>query len=51
MVKEQHTYFQNSFALKSELDKLKLPPNTSLFTYDAILMYTNIDPHECIVRR
>ena len=45
MVKIQHTYFQNSFALKSELDKLKLPPNASCFTYNVILMYTKIDTH------
>ncbi|KAL7530524.1 hypothetical protein ACHAXR_006240, partial [Thalassiosira sp. AJA248-18] len=50
IVKTQPTYFKNSFALKKELDELTLPANASLFTYDAVSMYTNIDTEECISR-
>ena len=32
------------------LDRLKVPANASLFTYDAISMYTNIDTENCIGR-
>ena len=35
MVKAQHTYFRDSFALKSELNKLKLPANASILSFDA----------------
>ncbi|KAL7532009.1 hypothetical protein ACHAXR_004375 [Thalassiosira sp. AJA248-18] len=50
IVKAQRTYFKNSFELKQELDKLILPPNASLFTYDAASMYTNINTNDCIER-
>ena len=50
MVKTQQTYFKDSFALKNILDTLHIPPNVSLFTYDAISMYTNIDMEDCINR-
>ena len=50
IVKAQRTYFKNSFELKERLDLLKLPPNASFFTYDAISMYTNIDTEDCIER-
>ena len=50
MVKTQQTYFKDSFALKNILDTLHIPPNASLFTYDAISMYTNIDMEDCINR-
>ena len=30
------------------LDKISLPPNASIFTYDAISMYTNISTDDCI---
>ncbi|KAL7534531.1 hypothetical protein ACHAXR_005939 [Thalassiosira sp. AJA248-18] len=50
IVKAQPTYFKNTFALKKELNDLKLPANASLFTYDAVSMYTNIDTEECIAR-
>ena len=50
IVQSQHTYFKNSFALKQELDKMLIPPNASLFTYDAVSMYTNIDTDNCINR-
>jgi len=50
IVKTQPTYFKNSFALKKELDELTLPANASLFTYDAVSMYTNINTEDCISR-
>jgi hypothetical protein len=36
--------------LKRELDQMNLPPNASIFTYDAISMYTNIETEDCIDR-
>lgn len=40
--RDQPSYFKDSFALKSLLDELELPPNALLFTSDAKSMYTNI---------
>ena len=48
MVKAQHTYFRDSFALKRELDELELPANASIFSFDAVSMYTKIDIDDCI---
>ncbi|KAL7525089.1 hypothetical protein ACHAWF_003257, partial [Thalassiosira exigua] len=50
IVKAQSTYFKNSFELKKELDGLQIPANASLFTYDAVSMYTKIDTEDCIDR-
>lgn len=51
IVRQQHTYFKNSFELKGLLDTMDiLPANACLFTYDAISMYTNIDTNQCIDR-
>jgi hypothetical protein len=50
IVKDQATYFKDSYALKQELDKMHLPPNACIFTYDAISMYTNIETEDCINR-
>ena len=50
IVKEQHSYFKDSFELKQQLDDLNLPPNASLITFDAVSMYTNIDINDCIDR-
>jgi hypothetical protein len=38
----QPAYFQDSFALRSMLMKLEVPPNARLFTADAVGMYPNI---------
>ncbi len=50
IVQRQATYFKDSYALKKMLDKLTLPPNATIFTYDAVSMYTNIDTDDCIDR-
>lgn len=50
IVQRQATYFKDSYSLKKMLDKITLPPNASIFTYDAISMYTNIDTNDCIKR-
>lgn len=50
LVQKQHSYFKNSFELKRELDQLALPANASLFSYDAVSMYTNINTADCIER-
>ena len=50
-VTKQPSYFKDSFTLKQELNKLVLPPNASIISFDAISMYTNIginDSIECI---
>jgi hypothetical protein len=50
IVQDQATYFKDSYKLKRMLDKLSLPPNASIFTYNAISMYTNINTDNCIKR-
>jgi hypothetical protein len=47
---DQPTYFKDSIALKRELNTLVIPPNTSLFTYDAVSMFTNIKIDNCLER-
>ena len=39
------SYFKNMLELKQQLLNLHLPPNTHLFTADAVSMYTNILTH------
>ena len=43
VIVDQPFYFKDSFSLKQELDKIVLPPNASIITFDAVSMYTNID--------
>ena len=50
IVATQHTYFKDSYSLKQELDCLTLPANASIFSFDAISMYTKIDTEDCIAR-
>jgi hypothetical protein len=46
----QPFYFKDFFTLKQELDKLVLPLNASIISFDAISMYTNIDINDSIER-
>ncbi len=48
IVKDQVLYFKNSAELKSDLENLTLPPNASLFMYDAVAMYQSIDTTDCL---
>jgi hypothetical protein len=50
IAQSQATYFKDSYLLKKKLDKLALSPNASVFTYDAISTYTNINTDNCIKR-
>ncbi len=44
----QPFYFKDLFLLKQEIDKLVLPPNASIITFDAVAMYTNININDSI---
>ena len=46
----QPSYFKDSFTLKEEINKLFLPANASIITFDAVAMYTNINIDDCITR-
>jgi hypothetical protein len=48
VVASQPFYFKDSFTLKQELDKLVLPPNASIISFDAISMYTKSDINDSI---
>jgi hypothetical protein len=50
IVKDQALYLKNSAALKEELERMEMPPNASLFTYDAVTMYPSINTTQCIAR-
>ena len=43
VAQRQQSFFKSSFALKTELVNLQVPPSTTLFIADAVSMYTNID--------
>ena len=42
-------YFKDSFTLKQD-NKLVLPANASIITFDAVAMYTTIDIYDSIAR-
>ena len=48
----QQAYFKDSFALKDRLDQVELEPDKrySIFSFDTVSMYTNIDTEDCIKR-
>jgi hypothetical protein len=50
IVKDQALYFKNLAKLKSDLEELDLPPNASLFTYDAVAMYPRINTADCLTQ-
>ena len=50
IVQAQETYLKDSYSYKALISLLKLPPNASIFTYDAIQMYENIETALCITR-
>jgi hypothetical protein len=50
IVASQPFYFKDLFSLKQEIDKLVLPPNASIITFDAVAMYTIIDINDSIER-
>ena len=52
IAQSQAAYFKDTFALKKKLDRIALDSNKrySLCTFDAVSMFTNIDPDECIKR-
>ena len=50
IVQDQALYFKNSAELKTELEGFTLPANASLFTYDAVAMYPNINTTDCMAR-
>ena len=48
IVKDQAFYLKNSAALKEELERIELPPNASLCTYNVVAMYPSINTAQCI---
>ncbi len=48
VVTSQPTYFKDSFALRRKLNTLVIPANASIFTYDAVSTYTNINIDVCL---
>ena len=49
-VQDQALCFKNSAKLKTDLKDLALPANASLFTYDAVAMYSSINTTDCLAR-
>ena len=50
IVKTIPSYFKDSFALAKLLKNFKLSEKCSIFSFDAISMYINIDTDECLAR-
>jgi hypothetical protein len=50
IVQDQALYFKNSAELKTDLNGITLPPNASLFKYDAVAMYPSINTADCLAR-
>ena len=50
IVKIQEAYFKDTFELKQILNRLEPGSSWRLGTFDAVSMYTNIDPDVCIAR-
>ena len=49
IAKQQESYFRNSFKLRQQLCSTAYPPNTKLFTADAVSMYSNIPTNTAIM--
>ena len=50
IVKAMPSYFKDSFTLTKILRKLKLSGKCSIFSFDAISMYTKINTEDCLAR-
>ena len=50
IVKAMPSYFKDSFDLAKLLKNLKVSKKYSIFSFDAISMYTNINTDECLAR-
>ena len=48
MAKAQRSYFKDSRALKKLLDEMYIPLNVSVFSFDAVAMYSNICSTACL---
>jgi hypothetical protein len=42
IAQRQKSYFKSSFELKEDITKMDIPPHATVFTADAVSMYTNI---------
>ena len=49
IAKQQESYFRNSFELRQQLCSTTYPTNATLFTADAVSMYTNIPTNTAIM--
>ena len=49
MAQAQRSYFKDSFALKKLLNTYTPPANSSIFSFDAVSMYSNINSDACLI--